>query len=128
VAQREEDRRRHPRFQCGGEAEIRTLCSGHRAQGKIINLSVGGCLIQLEDDHNFRRGEGAEMTFCVRQLPLRVQGSIRQTYVGQAVGVEFTVLTERGKRQLLQLIEELAEILKEQVGSLTGGSKSSEAR
>jgi hypothetical protein len=27
------------------------------------------------------------------------------------VGVEFTVLTERGKRQLLELVKELAEIL-----------------
>ena len=118
VAQREEDRRLHPRFQCSGKAEMRSLSSGARAAGQIENLSLGGCRILIGDRHNFREGENVEMTFCVRQLPLRVQASVRQAHAGNAVCVAFTLLTERGKGQLLALIDELAEILRDQVDSL----------
>jgi len=111
---------------------MRSLGSGLSVCGKIANLSLGGCLIQLTGKQPcFRRGESVEMTFCVRQLPVRVQGSVRQcterdaasaVHVGHfpswVIGVQFTMLSERGKRQLLTLIHELAEILQEQVGSL----------
>jgi hypothetical protein len=111
VVQSEDDRRRYGRFRCGGEAEIRSLASSLCAKGRVANLSLSGCLIELNSNHGFHRGEVIEMTFRVRQLPLRVQGSIRQAHSGPLVGVEFTVLTERGKRQLLELIKELAAIL-----------------
>jgi hypothetical protein len=118
VAQREENRRQHPRFCCSGNAEIRSLASGLRASGKIENLSLGGCRIQLENARGFREAERVEMTFCVRQLPLRVQASIRQLDSGHTLGVTFTLLSERGKLQLMALIEELAETLRDQVDSL----------
>ena len=69
----------------------------------------------MEQPHGFRQGESVEMTFCVRQLPLRVQASVRQLHSGHAVGVAFTLLSERGKLQLLALIDELAEVLRDQV-------------
>ncbi len=64
---------------------MRALTSGLRATGKIENLSLGGCRILVEQPHGFRQGENVEMTFCVRQLPLRVQASIRQLHSGHAV-------------------------------------------
>jgi hypothetical protein len=120
VEQQGEDRRKHLRFRCGGEAEIRSLSSGVCARGAIANLSLGGCLVQLVENHSFRRTEEVEMTFCVRQLPVRVRASVRQVYPDHHVGVEFTMLSERGKRQLKELIEELAEILRNQMESLAG--------
>jgi len=86
-------------------------------------LSLGGCLVQLVDNHSFRRMEAVEMTFCVRQLPVRVQACVRQVYPDHHVGVEFTMLSERGKRQLRDLIEELAEILRNQMESLAGAEQ-----
>lgn len=59
-----------------------------------------------------------EMTFCVRQLPVRVQGAVRQVCADRSVGVEFMLLNERGKRQLGELIGELAEILEERTHGL----------
>lgn len=115
VAQSEGDRRQHRRFQCGGEAEIRSLSSGLRRLGTIVNLSLKGCLVRLGNDPCFRKGEAVEMTFCVRQLPVRVQGFIRQRHLGPGVGVEFTLLAERGKQRLLELIAELDEILRDKV-------------
>ncbi len=98
---------------------MRSLVSGACARGRIANLSLRGCRMQLDEPHGYRRGEALEMTFCVRQLPVRVQGFVRQVHLGHAVGVEFTMMSERGKRQLLELIRELDEILQEK----TGGAK-----
>ena len=109
MEQQGEDRRRHLRFRCGGEAEIRSLSSCVCARGAIANLSLGGCLMQLVENHS-----------CVRQLPVRVRASVRQVYPDHHVGIEFTMLSERGKRQLKELIEELAQILRNQIESLAG--------
>lgn len=84
-------------------------------RGRVGNLSLSGCLIHLGDGDCFRQAEAVEMTFCVRQLPVRVQGSVRQGHPGQAIGVEFTMLSERGKRQLRELIVELDEIRRDQI-------------
>jgi len=102
---------------------MRSLVSGLRALGKIANLSLRGCRMQLDEPHSFRRGEALEMTFCVRQLPVRVQGFVRQVHLGHAVGVEFTMMSERGKRQLQELIVELDEILHGQAGALGDAKK-----
>lgn len=117
VAQSEEERRQCPRFQCGGEAEIRSLASGLCRSGTIVNLSLQGCLVRLGDDPCFRKGEAVEMTFCVRQLPVRIQGLVRQRHLGPGIGVEFTLLAERGKRRLVELIAELEEILHKEPSS-----------
>jgi hypothetical protein len=87
-------------------------------RGGIANLSLRGCLIDPREEHSFRRGERVEMTFCVRQLPVRVQGAVRQVCADRSVGVEFMLLNERGKRQLGELIGELAEILEERTHGL----------
>jgi hypothetical protein len=87
-------------------------------RGRIANLSLSGCLIHLGNEDCFRKGEAVEMTFCVRQLPVRVQGSVRQAHPDQAIGIEFTMLSERGKRQLRELIVELDEILRDQIETM----------
>ena len=60
----EDNRRRYGRFRCGGEAEIRSLVSPLCAKGRVANLSLSGCLIQLSDNHGFECGELIEMRFC----------------------------------------------------------------
>jgi len=128
VADPADDRRQHSRFLCAGEAEIRSLVSGLTTRGKIANLSLGGCRIALApDQHDFTSNECVEMTFTVRQLPLRVQGTVRQSHADQVLGIQFTMLTERGKRQLLQLMEELAEILRDQVEDFMAARKNDPA-
>lgn len=105
---------------------MRSLASGLRVVGAITNLSLGGCLMLLGETRGFHRGEALEMTFSVRQLPLRVQGFIRQIHPGYGAGVEFTLITERGKRQLAELIEELGAVLRDQVDDLVNEKKNKE--
>jgi len=88
---------------------MRSLSSGLRTRGKIENLSLSGCRMHMSDLHWFRRGDSVELTFNVRQLPLRVQASIRQLDPRTSVGVEFTLITDRGRRLLTELIHELDE-------------------
>ena len=109
MGERAQERRQQARFLCSGRAEIQSLTTAMGARGKVANLSLSGCRLMLEAPQPFERGERVEMTFCVRQLPVRVQGVVRQVRGESRIGVEFTLLTERGKRQLRELIEELAE-------------------
>jgi PilZ domain len=90
---------------------MRSLTSGLCSPARIENLGLLGCRIRIGDSQCFRRSEPVEMTFCVRQLPVRVQGVIRRARPDQTIGVEFTLLTQRGRRQLRELIEELGQIL-----------------
>jgi hypothetical protein len=83
-------------------------------RGRIANLSLRGCLIQPKEDSWLRCHEAVEMTFVVRQLPVRVQGVVRLTHAGHGVGIQFTLLSERGKRQMRELIEELGDRLQDQ--------------
>jgi hypothetical protein len=99
-------------------AQIRSLATGLSARGTVGNLSLCGCRLQLGICQVFRKGEAVEISFCVRQLPVRVLGSVRQAPSHRVVGVEFTMLTERGKRRLLELIEELAEISRDQADAV----------
>lgn len=117
----DQERRLYARYRCGGDAEIFGLSSGISSRGSIKNLSLGGCLLCLGDRtrklkpiHGFGRSDLVEMTFCVRQMPFRVQGRVRQINPDQSIGVEFTLQSERGKRQLRELIAELGEGMKYQ--------------
>lgn len=110
MASSEWERRRHPRFLCSGTAEVRSLASGVTARGRIANLNLGGCLIEPEQLPVLRRQEPVEMTFVVRQLPVRVQGVVRQVRSIGSIGVQFTLLSERGRRRLGELIAELGEL------------------
>lgn len=125
MAQQEDDRRLNPRFLCSGKAEMRSLSSGFRAEGRIQNLSLGGCRIEAEERMAFRAGEKVEITFCVRQLPLRVQATICPPLSSHSASVRFTLLSERGKLQLLALIEELDQVVRVQVEDLQAHRRSS---
>jgi hypothetical protein len=84
VVQSEDDRRRYGRFRCGGEAEIRSLASSLCAKGRVANLSLSGCLIELNSSHGFHRGEVIEMTL---RPPTAAPGTgLHPTGASRAVG------------------------------------------
>jgi hypothetical protein len=82
-------------------------------RGAIANLSLGGCLIQPKQESRLLPYAVVEITFTVRQLPVRVQGVVRQIHSDFGVGVQFTMLSERGQRQLRELIVELGDLLQD---------------
>lgn len=75
--------------------------------GRIIDLSPGGCHILT--DRRFPVGvfRRVEVEFRVEGLPFRLGGVTQAIYDPFNVGIRFLDLSDRKREQLLQLIEEI---------------------
>jgi PilZ domain len=104
-----DDRRRHPRFSCGGVAKIHVLASdGLVVPGKIRDLGLGGCWVDtaLPMDCGVR----AEIVARVKAASFRAMGEVRAIRGDSSVCLEFVHLSAGGKGLLEDLIADLARL------------------
>lgn len=101
-----------PRLQCFGHAGVQTLPAYELpCPARIINLSLGGCLMALETPQELVMDEIVELIFCVNQLPFRVRGKVRSLRSETLIGFQFFHLSNRTRTQLEDLIKEMIEQL-----------------
>ncbi len=106
---RNEDRRRNPRFHCGGEAKIVLLPSdGILFPGRVLDLSLGGCCIETVPP--FPCGGKAEVLLHVNTSSFRAVGEVRGMRDGMKICMEFLRLSARGRDLLAELIAQLARV------------------
>jgi hypothetical protein len=106
------EQRQSTRLECEGAGAIQTLPACERPfPAKILNLSVDGCLMELQGPLDLATDEIVELLFTVNQMPFRVRGKIRAVRSIVLVGSQFLQLSERTRRHLHELIEELIEAL-----------------
>ncbi len=106
---RDNDRRRSPRFKCGGEAKISRLPSdGIFVPGKIFDLSLGGCCIDTTLPIDF--GVRTEIIVRVNAASFRAVGEVRAFRSRFGAGIEFVHLSAGGKHTLADLVTELARL------------------
>jgi hypothetical protein len=103
-----EDRRRNARFACTGHADVLLAADAPLLPARIVNVSKGGCLIELQKPQSLDLGTSAELTFKANRLPFRMRVRAAAIRSGTLVGFQFNPLSERVRRQLEELIEELA--------------------
>jgi hypothetical protein len=93
-----DDRRRSPRFSCGGEARIYSLPSdGVHVPGKLRNLSLGG--VCLDTTHVFDLGSLTEILVSVNAASFRTLGLVKAAERTRA-SMEFIQMSA-GSRDLL---------------------------
>jgi hypothetical protein len=95
----DKDRRRSPRFRCGGHAEINCLpSSGILLPGTIRDLSLHGCCVDtsLPIDCGVR----AELVVRVNAASFRAVGEIRAVRGRSGAALEFIHLSAGGKDTL----------------------------
>jgi hypothetical protein len=108
----DEELRRAPRLQCSGLAGIQTLPAVEKpCPAKIINLSIGGCLMESEKPLTLGLDEIVELIFCVNHMPFRVRGKVRAIRSQTVIGFQFPQLSDRVRMQLQDLVGELIEHL-----------------
>jgi len=103
------DRRRSPRFTCGGHAEINFLPStGILLPGTIRDLSLHGCCVDtlLPIDCGVR----AEIVVRVNAASFRAVGEVRAIRGRSGAGLEFVHLSAGGKDMLAGLTTDLARL------------------
>ncbi len=103
------DQRQHPRLACEGTAEVQLLEDSSGVSARILDLSVEGCLVELDSPLPLKQGLSVEITFTVMQLPFRVRAEVRALRAAQTIGFKFPMLSARIRSQLEDLIGELDE-------------------
>jgi c-di-GMP-binding flagellar brake protein YcgR len=100
-------RRFEPRHDVETSAVIRLINLAADVNGRILDLSLGGCHIRT--DRRFPVGvfRRVEVEFRLEGLPFRLAGVTQAIYDPLNVGIRFLDLSERKREQLLQLIEEI---------------------
>lgn len=100
-------RRRHPRRECSGDAEVVVVVGALPIHAKVVDLSVEGCRIVLDKGQSLAEDTRVELTFRVNQLPFRVWGVTKAVRKDTSIGLHFPALTNRVRVQLEDLVEEL---------------------
>lgn len=108
----DDELRRSPRLQCSGLAGVQTLPACEKTcPAKIINLSIRGCLMELERPLTLVMDEIVGLIFCVNHTPFRVRGKVRTIRSETLMGFQFPQLSDRTRRQLEDLVGELIDHL-----------------
>ena len=109
LAQKNEERRRNPRFACGGRARIVSLpFNGVALSGKILDLSLGGCFIETAQP--LQRGTLVEVIVQVDASSFRALGRVKDSRDRSGAALEFLQLSAGGRDMLHELIAQLARL------------------
>ncbi|MEG9437998.1 PilZ domain-containing protein [Edaphobacter sp. HDX4] len=101
------DRRRAPRYACHGPIDFH-IHGWYLRRGRILNLCLDGCLIDPPPGTDYVVGDHLETRFEVNRLSFRAKCVIRQKRSSGQLGIQIVCLSDRSRRQLQQLIEELS--------------------
>jgi PilZ domain len=103
------DRRRSPRFVCGGQVQISYLPSnGIYLPGRIRDLSLGGCCFDTALPIDC--GSRAEIVVHVNAASFRAIGELKSLRGKSVAGMEFVRLSTAGKDMLAELMTHLARV------------------
>jgi hypothetical protein len=96
-----------PRLGVDTSVVLRLIDLAADIQGRIIDVSPGGCHIRT--DRRFPVGifRRVEIEFRIEGLPFRLGGVTQAVYDPINVGIRFLDLSDRKREQLLELIHEI---------------------
>lgn len=96
------ERRRFPRLDCSGVAEVqKASMSADAVQASLKNLSERGCLVH--GPTAFTSGSNVRLALHVASYELTLKGEIRHVHPQRGLGIQFTEI-RRGDRPLLQYL------------------------
>lgn len=101
-------RRGHARLAVDTSAVIRLIDLGADVEGRIVDLSLGGCRIRTHRRFPLGIFRRVETEFQLEGLPFRLGGVTQAIYDPCNVGIRFIDMSERKREQLVQLIDEVA--------------------
>jgi hypothetical protein len=97
----EQNRRRGPRFQVEGEADLAEIGGLSHVEGRLEQISEYGCLISASD--LLTPGTGLRLVLNMCDVSVALRGHVRYTAENRAMGVEFQEIRQ-GDRPLLDYV------------------------
>jgi len=116
------EQRRYIRFECKGPASVQIATGASACPATIVNLSAGGCLLVLKEPHCLSQDMIVELTFSINNLLFRAPGHVKAKRSNTVIGFQFPLLSDRLRRQLEALLEQLIGDLAAR-GSLRGSGE-----
>ena len=101
------EQRRNPRVECTGSAGVLMAAGELPRPAKIVNLSMGGCLLVLKDPQCLQQDSIVELTFEINDLMFRALGQVKSKRSDTTIGFQFPLPNDRLRRRLEALIERL---------------------
>jgi len=101
-----QEKRRHPRFKCEGNLELKTDGSTIRTWATFTDISTAGCYIEMMTTFPV----GTKMDLQLGMLGFLVNGTaiVRASYPFLGMGIEFMNLSQNAREQLDAMIASLA--------------------
>jgi len=96
-----------PRLDVDTSAVIHLISLAADVQGRIVDISTGGCRIRTERRFPVGIFRRVEVEFRIEGLPFRLGGVTQAIHDPFNVGIRFLDLSDRKREQLLQLIDEV---------------------
>ncbi len=104
-----DDRRKAPRFICGGEAKISPLpLDGDQVSGKLRNLSMGG--ICVDTSHPIDLGSRTEILLNVDAVSFRTIALVRSISNRFRTSMEFVQMSAGSRGILADVLEHMARV------------------
>jgi hypothetical protein len=100
-------RRAHPRYRVDEHASLLLVHQGTTVEGRMIELSLGGCRIRTAERFLAGTMVRVEVVCKVLGVAVRFCGVTQWTDGKHQVGIRFLDLSPRKWEQMLQLVDEL---------------------
>jgi hypothetical protein len=117
VPARVADRRRFPRFECKASVEVRLQSSGSPVRGNLVDLSLGGCYIEMMIP--LPVSTQLDLVIWLESGKLSTPGLVTSSHAGFGVGVKFIGMGKPERQALEQYLAQQA-VLSRPAGSRAG--------
>jgi PilZ domain len=107
------DRRVQARYKVDEAATLSLVNSGSRMHSRILDLSLSGCRLHTHERFPLGIYTRVEAEFRVAGIPFRLGGVVQTIHGKHEIGVRFLDVSERKRQQVMELIEEIAEMQKD---------------
>jgi hypothetical protein len=101
-----QERRRHPRFKCEGNLELKTGGSTIRTWATFTDLGSAGCYVEMMT--TFPGGHQDELQLGMNGFLVNGTAVVRATHAFLGMGIEFTNLSQNAREQLDAMLASLA--------------------
>jgi c-di-GMP-binding flagellar brake protein YcgR len=103
-----QESRAHPRFPVDEDSVLLLVANGIPVKARIVDLSFSGCRVHACDRFSSKAGRAIEITFKANGIDFRFSGVVQWSDEHNDLGIRFVNIADRRKRDLAEVIEEMA--------------------
>ena len=100
--------RAHPRFPVDEDSGLLLVSHGMPLKARIVDLSLTGCRVRAYDRFSGKAGRAIEVTFKANGIDFRFNGVVQWSDEHNYLGIRFVNMADRRKKDLADVIEEMA--------------------